>query len=84
MTGGIRASGVSDYHRGRDSPGRWMGQDQERRTGHSTNGTKIGWEMRQDVYSAAVIDGIKRNSRIYVGDAIVRKTDSRLSNGSML
>ena len=30
-------------------------------------------------YSAAVIDGIKRNSRIYVGDSIVRKTDTRLS-----
>ena len=26
-----------------------------------------------------MIDGIKRNSRIYVGDYIVRKTDSRLS-----
>ena len=26
-----------------------------------------------------VIDGIKRNSRIYVGDSIVRKTDTRLS-----
>ena len=28
-----------------------------------------------------MIDGFKRNSTIYVGDAIVRKTDSRLSNG---
>ena len=26
-------------------------------------------------------DGIKRNSRIYVGDSIVRKTDTRLSRG---
>ena len=26
-----------------------------------------------------MIDGIKRNSRIYVGESIVRKTDSRLS-----
>ena len=32
-------------------------------------------------YSAAVIDGIKRNSRIYVGDSIVRKTNTRLSRG---
>ena len=30
-------------------------------------------------YSAAVIDGIKRKSRIFVGDSIVRKTDTRLS-----
>ena len=28
-----------------------------------------------------MIDGIKRNSRIYVGDSIVRKTDKRLSRG---
>ena len=35
---------------------------------------------RRNTYSAAVIDGIKRNSMIYVGDAIVRKTDSTLNN----
>ena len=28
-----------------------------------------------------MIDGIKRNSRIYVGDSIVRKTNARLSKG---
>ena len=32
-------------------------------------------------YSAAVIDGIKRNSRIFVGYSIVTKKDSRLSKG---
>ena len=45
--------------------GGWIGQDGERRKS----------------YSAAVIDGTKRNSRIYVGDSIVRKTDTRLSRG---
>ena len=54
--------------------------------GKGTDGTKIGGEMGQDVerrktYSAAVIDGIKRNSTLYVGDSIVRKTDTILSNG---
>ena len=43
--------------------GGWVGQEGERRKS----------------YSAAVIDGIKRNSRIYVGDSIVRMTDTRLS-----
>ena len=43
--------------------------------------------MRQDggsrnTYSAAVIEGINRNSTIYVGDSIVRKTDTRLSKGT--
>ena len=36
---------------------------------------------RRKMYSAAVIDGFKRNSTIYVGDSIVRKTDTRLSKG---
>ena len=45
--------------------GGWTGQEGERRKS----------------YSAAVIDGIKRNSRIYVGDSKVRKTDTRLSKG---
>ena len=34
---------------------------------------------RRKKYSAAVIDGIKRNSTIHVGDSMVRKTDSTLS-----
>ena len=45
--------------------GRWIGKEGERRKS----------------YSAAVIDGTKRNCRIYVGDSIVRKTDTRLSRG---
>ena len=36
---------------------------------------------RRKTYSAAVIGGFKKNSTIYVGDSIVRKTDTRLSNG---
>ena len=38
-------------------------------------------EERRKTYSAAVIDGFKRNSTIYVGDSIVRNTDTRLSKG---
>ena len=32
-------------------------------------------------YSAAEINGIKRKSRLFVGDSMVRKTDSRLNKG---
>ncbi len=54
--------------------------------GKRTDGTESGEEKGQDgerrkTYSAAVIDGFKRNSRIYVGDSIFRKTDTRLSKG---
>ena len=50
----------------------------------NTDGMKIGREKGQDgvrrkSYSAAVNDVIKRNSTIYVGDSIVRKTDSTLN-----
>ena len=49
---------------------------------NSTEENRIGQEgERRKSYSAAVIDGIKRNTTIYVGDSIIRKTDSRLSKG---
>ena len=49
---------------------------------NSTEENRIGQEgERRKSYSAAVIDGIKRNTTIYVGDSIIRKTDARLSKG---
>ena len=43
-------------------------------------GGRIGQEgERRKSYSATVIDGKKRRDTIYVGDSIMRKTDSRLS-----
>ena len=52
--------------------------------GNSAEDNRIGGRIGQEgermkSYSAAVIDGIKRNTAIYVGDSIIRKTDSRLS-----
>ena len=77
-----------------DSEHWWLAEDNKGQVGYvpgrgSTDGTKIGWKMRPDgerrhTYSAAVINRIKRNSRIYVGYSIVRKMDSRLSMGRML
>ena len=44
---------------------------------NSTEENRIGQEgERRKSYSAAVIDGIKRNTTIYVGVSIIRKTDS--------
>ena len=51
-------------------------------TEDNRDGGRIGQEgERRNSYSAAVIDGIKRNTTIYVGDSITRKTDSRMSKG---
>ena len=54
--------------------------------GNSTEDNRIGGMIGQEgerrkSYSAAVIDGIKRNTTSYAGDSIIRKTDSRLSKG---
>ena len=55
---------------------------QENSTEENRIGGRIGQEgERMKSYSAAVIDGIKRNTTIYVGDSIIRKTDLRLSTG---
>ena len=63
-------------------------EEESRKEAHEkrTDVTKIGGEMgldgeRRKTNSAAVIDGCKRTSTIYVGDSIVRKTDTRLSKG---
>ena len=54
-------------------------------TQHEVESRKEAHEKKTDgtrkTYSAAVIDGSKRTSTIYVGDSIVRKTDTRLSKG---
>ena len=86
-TGGICASSLSDDHHRRDSPGRgYSDTTRKEGQGKGTDGTKIGGEMGQHgerikTYSAAVIDVFKRNSTIYVGASIGRKTDTRLSMG---
>ena len=57
-------------------------KEQENSTEENQIGGRIGQEgERRKSYSAAVIDSIKRNTRIYVGDSVIRKTDSRLSKG---
>ena len=80
-TSRIRTSSVPGGHPRHDS--REIGK---RRYQEVTEESRIGgWNgqegERRKSYSAAVIDGIKRNSRIYVGDPIVRTTDTRLSKG---
>ena len=55
---------------------------QENGTEETRIGGWIGQEgERMKSYSGAVIDGIKRKSRIFEGDSIVRKIDTRLSKG---
>ena len=82
----IRASDASDAIM--DESIQEEGCDRTRKEvqGKSTDGTKIGGKKRQEGesrnnYSAAVIEGIKRNATTYVGDSIVRKMDVRLSKG---
>ena len=81
----IRTSSVPGGHPRHDSRGRRKRRYQEG-IREQYRGNRIGGRIgqvgeRRKSYSAAVIDGIKRNTRIYVGDSIIRKTDSRLSKG---
>ena len=85
-TGGLCASGLSEDHQRCDPPGRGKRHSQERRVWKEDRWNQEWMGMGQDgerrkTYSAAVIEGFKRNSAIYVGDSIVRKTDSRLHKG---
>ena len=80
-TSRIRTSSVPGGNPRHDSRGRGSGATKKGQE-DSTEENRIGQEgERRKSYSAAVIDGTKRNSRIYVGDSIVRKTDTRLSRG---
>ena len=84
-TSRIRTSSVPGGNPRHDCRGRGKRRYQEG-TRDSTEENRIGGWIGQEgerrkSYSAAVTDGTKRNSRIYVGDSIVRKTDTRLSRG---
>ena len=85
MTSRIRTSSVPGGNPRHDSRGRGKRRHhkgQEDSTEENRIGGWIGQEgERRKSYSAAVIDGTKRNSRIYVGDSIVRKTDTILNRG---
>ena len=52
----------------------------EDRWNQDWRGDTTGWRKKKDVFSGSD-RGFKRNSAIYVGDYIVRKTDSRLNKG---
>ena len=82
----IRTSNVPGGHHRQDSRGRAetdaTKKGQENNTEEKRIGGRIGQEgERRRSYSAAVINGIKRDTRSHVGDSIIRKTDSRLSKG---
>ena len=86
LTSRIRTSSVPGGNPRHDSRGRGKRRYQEGTRGQYRENRIGGWigqeGERRKSYSAAVIDGTKRNSRIYVGDSIVRKTDTtRLSRG---
>ena len=84
-TGGIRASVASDEHHDTIQE-EVCDMTRKEVQGTSTDVTTIGGEKRREGerrnrYSTAVIEGIKRNATKYVGDSIVRKTDTILSKG---
>ena len=50
-------------------------------TGGKGSGQNVMEGIERKSYSAAVIEGVRKRARVFVGDSIVRKTDKVLNNG---
>ena len=50
-------------------------------TGGKGSGQNVMEGIERKSYSAAVIDGVRKRARVFVGDSIVRKTDRVLNKG---
>ena len=85
-TSRIRTSGVPGGGHRQDRKEEEENDAFEKVQENSTEETRIGGWIGQEgerwkIYSVTVIDDIKRNSRNFAGDSLVRKKDSRLSKG---
>ena len=76
-------NGIDDGYLRQDSRGRANRRYQERKreqVGLQRKHEWTGGRTKEEMFSG-MIDGIKRKSRVSVGDSMVGKTDSRLSEG---
>ena len=67
---------------GRQRSGKWGRQEREvGETGGKGSGQNVMEGIERKSYSAAVIEGVRKRARVFVGDSIVRKTDRVLNKG---
>ena len=60
---------------------RGVGETRAKETGRKGSGQNVMEGIERKSYSAAVIEGVRKRARVFVGDSIVRKTDRVLNKG---
>ena len=80
-TGG-KTTGVKERGVGETRAKEWeVGETGAKETGGKGSGQNVMEEIELKSYSAAVIEGVRKRARVFVGDSIVRKTDRVLNKG---
>ena len=80
-TGG-KATGVKEREVGETRAKEWeVGETGAKETGGKGSGQNVMERIERKSYSAAVIEGVRKRARVFVGDSIVRKTDRVLNKG---
>ena len=80
-TGG-KPTGVKERGVGETRAKEWeVGETGGKETGGKGSGQNVMEGIERKSYSAAVIEGVRKRARVFVGDSIVRKTDRVLNKG---
>ena len=80
-TGG-KTTGVKERGVGETRAKEWeVGETGAKETGGKGSGQNVMEGIERKSYSAAVIEGVRKRARVFVGDSIVRKTDRVLNKG---
>ena len=80
-TGG-KTTGVKERGVGETRAKKWeVGETGAKETGGKGSGQNVMEGIERKSYSAAVIEGVRKRARVFVGDSIVRKTDRVLNKG---
>ena len=80
-TGG-KTTGVKERGVGETRAKEWeVGETGAKKTGGKGSGQNVMEGIERKSYSAAVIEGVRKRARVFLGDTIVRKTDRVLNKG---
>ena len=80
-TGG-KTTGVKERGVGETRAKEWeVGETGAKETGGKGSGQNVMEGIERKSYFAAVIEGVRKRARVFVGDSIVRKTDRVLNKG---
>ena len=80
-TGG-KTTGVKERGVGETRAKEWeVGETGAKETGWQGSGQNVMEGIERKSYSAAVIEGVRKRARVFVGESIVRKTDRVLNKG---